>query len=572
MIVTAPATPGTEVIAEARIYAPDTGWTQSSQSCQTQTASGDAPVINDLTGSVTYTAGGSATAVDLGADATVSDVDDDHYNGGHLYVDYMSSFIATDQLTIASVGNITTVGNEVRYNGTAIGDIDGTHNGANGNNLKIVFDSDSATDEAVGALIHALRFSNSTVPAENTPMAQRSMDITLWDPAGNSSAASTVTVNVNTASAPVATAATNVTGVSFTANWEEPTPAPTSYRLDVATSSDFSTFVPGYEDLNVGDVTSYPVSGLTPGGTYYYRVRAVAGTTSGNSNTIEVTTSDTTPELSISKVDREDPWYVGWVLGYDITIRNTGDVTLTGVVVTDTIPSPWTYMLGPDYGLDQKVWQVGDIGVGEIVRLELEVQSLSHTPPGTVITNTLEGMAAELGASVIYTETTLLLEAPEATITPTATPTQTPTATPTPTSTPSPTPTATPSAVGDIEGAVWNDEDGDGVWDPGEIGLEGVGIELWAAQGGQGNLFAAGLREGPLRVTYTDSDGVYRFEDVPVGNYMVKELDLEGYVSTTSNEMPVTVLEGVTATMDFGDWSEGGNGIYLPLVFKIDSM
>ncbi|MBX9888659.1 MAG: T9SS sorting signal type C domain-containing protein [Flavobacteriaceae bacterium] len=47
------------------------------------------------------------------------------------------------------------------------------------------------------------------------------------------------------------------------------------YFLDVATSNTFSagTYVPGFENLNVGNVIVYPITGLTPGNTYYYRVR-----------------------------------------------------------------------------------------------------------------------------------------------------------------------------------------------------------------------------------------------------------------------------------------------------------
>ena len=56
-----------------------------------------------------------------------------------------------------------------------------------------------------------------------------------------------------------------------------------------------SAFVTGYEDLNVGNVTSYQVTGLDPEVTYYYRVRAVLGAvTSANSNVIEVETKPTT--------------------------------------------------------------------------------------------------------------------------------------------------------------------------------------------------------------------------------------------------------------------------------------
>ena len=65
----------------------------------------------------------------------------------------------------------------------------------------------------------------------------------------------------------------------------------TGYRLDVSPSSSFSTYVPGYQNLNVGNVTSRSVTGLNASTTYYYRVRAYNGAgTSGNSNTISVTT------------------------------------------------------------------------------------------------------------------------------------------------------------------------------------------------------------------------------------------------------------------------------------------
>ena len=64
----------------------------------------------------------------------------------------------------------------------------------------------------------------------------------------------------------------------------------TSYLLDVSTSNTFGTYVPGYRDLNVGNLTSKNVIGLTANTFYYYRVRAYNGNTSPNSNVIKAKT------------------------------------------------------------------------------------------------------------------------------------------------------------------------------------------------------------------------------------------------------------------------------------------
>jgi endonuclease I len=66
-------------------------------------------------------------------------------------------------------------------------------------------------------------------------------------------------------------------------------------------SKDIS-YVSGYQDLNVGNVTSYPVSGLGELTEYHYLVRAVnAFGTSGNSNEISIsTTSSSTPAIYVT--------------------------------------------------------------------------------------------------------------------------------------------------------------------------------------------------------------------------------------------------------------------------------
>lgn len=90
--------------------------------------------------------------------------------------------------------------------------------------------------------------------------------------------------------APTARPATSVTTSAFTANWF-PAASAVGYRLDVSTTSAFTSFLAGYQNLDVGNTTNRTVSGLNPGKTCYYRVRAYnAQGTSGNSTTIAVTT------------------------------------------------------------------------------------------------------------------------------------------------------------------------------------------------------------------------------------------------------------------------------------------
>ena len=90
-------------------------------------------------------------------------------------------------------------------------------------------------------------------------------------------------------SAPAATAATDISLSGFTAHWNAVTGA-TGYYLDVLTDSAFAT---GYNNLDVNNVTTYAVTGLTANTTYHYRVRAYkASAGSANSNLITTTTLD----------------------------------------------------------------------------------------------------------------------------------------------------------------------------------------------------------------------------------------------------------------------------------------
>jgi len=78
---------------------------------------------------------------------------------------------------------------------------------------------------------------------------------------------------VNQIWAPTATNASVSDSVTFVTNW---TPAVNaqSYVLDVSADSLFSTYVTGYQNLNVGNTASYNVTVPIPNSTYYYRLRS----------------------------------------------------------------------------------------------------------------------------------------------------------------------------------------------------------------------------------------------------------------------------------------------------------
>jgi serine-aspartate repeat-containing protein C/D/E len=152
------------------------------------------------------------------------------------------------------------------------------------------------------------------------------------------------------------------------------------------------------------------------------------------------------------------------------------------------------------------------------------------------------------------TPTVTPTEIPTPTPTPTVTPTEIPT--PTPTETPTPTTNTTPDENGDengtdengvdgnetggnggdennsdnnesnpgssgsLSGTVWYDLDGDGILDPGEPGIPGIGVRLIG-------------KRTMLDHAVTGPDGSYRFETIPTGDYAGAEFLLPNGYSCT---------------------------------------
>ncbi len=163
---------------------------------------------------------------------------------------------------------------------------------------------------SIGAVSNATSY-NWTVPAGWTITANTGTSITVTtgtagqngnisvtaqNSCGTSSARTlAVTVSNATPAVPTAAAGTNAACTTISANWAASANA-TAYFLDVSTVNTFASFVGSYNNLNVGNVTTVSVTGLTAGVTYFYRVRANNSCgTSANSLTITYATSPATP-------------------------------------------------------------------------------------------------------------------------------------------------------------------------------------------------------------------------------------------------------------------------------------
>jgi uncharacterized repeat protein (TIGR01451 family) len=107
--------------------------------------------------------------------------------------------------------------------------------------------------------------------------------------------------------------------------------------------------------------------------------------------------------------------------------------------------------------------------------------------------------------------------------------------------------TITPIPTATIEGTKFHDLDGDGVRGISEPGLAGWTIQLDAGADGSVDY-----------TTTTDGSGSYRFTDLPLGTYRVREVQQSGWNQTTEDpqDIVLSACDDVVSGVDFGNLDE----------------
>jgi len=96
---------------------------------------------------------------------------------------------------------------------------------------------------------------------------------------------------------------------------------------------------------------------------------------------------------------------------------------------------------------------------------------------------------------------------------------------------------------------VWNDVNGNGLIDAGEAGLAGATIRLYRLHD-----YVHLDPDSPLGPpVVTGPSGVFHFDGVPPGWYVLVETNPPGYISSTSEVLSILVTGGVTSYGNFGD-------------------
>ncbi|HAM36342.1 MAG TPA: hypothetical protein DCP85_10510, partial [Elusimicrobia bacterium] len=168
-----------------------------------------------------------------------------------------------------------------------------------------------------------------------------------YDAAGNTSSNSasasgtTAPVDATAPGAPGNLAAAALNSTSIGLSWSAATDnaGVTGYKLDVSLNSAFSSFVTGYNNKELGNVTSTSITGLSAGTVYYARLRAydAAGNVSANSApasaaTLSQSSSITMGETNILGID--DSGNGNLLMTQSATLAQTGTIQSLSFYVT----------------------------------------------------------------------------------------------------------------------------------------------------------------------------------------------------------------------------------------------
>ncbi len=114
----------------------------------------------------------------------------------------------------------------------------------------------------------------------------------------------------------------------------------------------------------------------------------------------------------------------------------------------------------------------------------------------------------------------------------------------------------------DITGAVYNDLNGDGVHNNGEVGLANWTVFL--------DLDSNGNLDAGEPSTFTSADGKYDFRGLAAGDYRVAEVVRSGWHATNpiTGYLDVTLVDGQDKTVNFLNQGSGGTGVITGNVWR----
>ncbi|MFC1838222.1 hypothetical protein ACFL1N_01480 [Thermodesulfobacteriota bacterium] len=142
------------------------------------------------------------------------------------------------------------------------------------------------------------------------------------------------------------------------------------------------------------------VSPIAEAGTVFRNISTISSRDQGVIVSNEtITQVSAHASLSVTKLDRPDPVYVGNQITYTILLENEGVIPLTGITVTDIIPDHTTFISADNGGLltgNILNWNIDYLAPGEEMALELVVQVDFDLAEGDIIENTASAVSNEI--------------------------------------------------------------------------------------------------------------------------------------------------------------------------------